>query len=353
MKRSLLLLLVGWVGWQGPALAQIMTENPKVGYVQSSQTKLHKIEITDKFTIAHCSFLTKNWAHCLSPTFIFICTNTRLVDRKTGNAYQLVSAKDIPMLDPDDTTNFSGPLVRHRAVYCNQQVNYTLYFQKLEPGITEIDLVEPPQDGYESPFSFFKVQINNPEVKKETPKPAKPEQVVAAKPKTQPAPQDKASVDKKKPAGTDPAKPKPKPEPKPARPDSGKVAAARPNTSFSSQPLNEGQTIRLQNLTFAQGKYDILASSYAELDHLVALMEENPRLEILLEGHTDNIGSPVENMKLSQERVKAVKNYLTQKGIGAERIQTKAYGSTKPLVTSGTAQERTANRRVELKVLKK
>jgi outer membrane protein OmpA-like peptidoglycan-associated protein len=346
MKRFLFLLLVGWVGWQGPAHAQIVTENPKVGYVQSPQTTLRRIEITNEFTIAHCSFLTKNMVHCFSPTFIFIGTDTRLVDRKTGQAYRLVKAKDIPMIDPADTMNQAAPLVRHRPVYCNQRADYVLYFQKLKPGITEIDLVEPPLDGYESPFSFFKVQINNPD---EEPKKValKPEPTLA---KNKPLPNpEKKSDQPKKPTLPTPAKP----EPKVARPDSAKAVAAQPNTSFSSQPLNEGQTIRLQNLTFAQGKYDILASSYAELDHLVALMQENPRLEILLEGHTDNIGSPVENMKLSQDRVRAVKNYLTQKGIGAERIQTKAYGSTKPLVTSGTAQERTANRRVELKVLKK
>jgi outer membrane protein OmpA-like peptidoglycan-associated protein len=125
------------------------------------------------------------------------------------------------------------------------------------------------------------------------------------------------------------------------------------NRDLFLSPLEVGQTIRLNNIFFPLGEYTLLKESFAELDQVATLMNENPAVEILLEGHTDIIGNPNDNMKLSENRVKAVKEYLVKKGITESRIQTKAYGGTKPIVTKGTDEDRKINRRVEFKILKK
>src|SRR5688572_13901500 len=92
----------------------------------------------------------------------------------------------------------------------------------------------------------------------------------------------------------------------------------------------KGQTIVLEDLIFAQGKSLIDPKSYAGLDEVAQMMKENSKIEIQLEGHTDNIGSPKANLSLSQDRVDAVKKYLVSKGINRSRIQTKAFGGTQP-----------------------
>jgi outer membrane protein OmpA-like peptidoglycan-associated protein len=119
------------------------------------------------------------------------------------------------------------------------------------------------------------------------------------------------------------------------------------------KPIEIGETIRLNNIYFPQGEATLLSASFAELDQLNKILQQNPTMEILIEGHTDIIGNPNDNMKLSEDRVRAVKDYLVKKGAVATRIQTKAYGGTKPIKTEGTDEERQINRRVEFKILKK
>jgi outer membrane protein OmpA-like peptidoglycan-associated protein len=114
----------------------------------------------------------------------------------------------------------------------------------------------------------------------------------------------------------------------------------------------KGQTIILNDLIFAQGKSVIDPKSYPGLDEVVQMMKENPKIEIQLEGHTDNVGSPKANLELSQERVDAVKKYIVSKGINKSRIQTKAFGGSQPLGNEMTPEARAKNRRVEMRILK-
>ena len=112
------------------------------------------------------------------------------------------------------------------------------------------------------------------------------------------------------------------------------------------------RTVRLNHLIFDMGKVVIKPVSFTELDELVAMMKANPKVEIQLEGHTDNQGSADANLKLSQDRVDAVKKYLSSKGINKDRIKTKAFGGTQPLSSEKTEEARALNRRVEMRVLK-
>jgi OOP family OmpA-OmpF porin len=113
-----------------------------------------------------------------------------------------------------------------------------------------------------------------------------------------------------------------------------------------------GQTMRLQHLIFAQGKSTIDPKSYGELDEVGQMMKENSKIVIQLEGHTDNQGSSKANLALSEDRVEAVKRYLVSKGIGKDRIKTKAFGGSQPLSNEMTQEARAMNRRVEMRVLK-
>lgn len=117
-------------------------------------------------------------------------------------------------------------------------------------------------------------------------------------------------------------------------------------------PLAVGDKITLKNIYFEVSKSDLLTASFAELNKLVTMMEDNPMMEIRLEGHTDIVGDPDANLELSQDRVDACETYLVKKGIPSARIQAVGYGDTRPIVKKGTDEERKVNRRVEFVVLK-
>lgn len=115
--------------------------------------------------------------------------------------------------------------------------------------------------------------------------------------------------------------------------------------------IAEIKIIPLKNVFFNTGKSDLLPASFAELDIQVDFLNSNPELKIEVSGHTDNVGTEASNQLLSQNRAKAVADYLIQKGIASTRISYKGYGSTKPITTNDTEDGRAKNRRVELKVL--
>ncbi len=117
-------------------------------------------------------------------------------------------------------------------------------------------------------------------------------------------------------------------------------------------PIEVGQTIRLNNIFFESGKYDLLAESMAELDRLVDLLIKNKKLEIVINGHTDNVGNDDYNLKLSQNRVESVMNYLILKGIDKTRLSAKGFGESKPISTNETEEGKANNRRVEFTITK-
>lgn len=112
-----------------------------------------------------------------------------------------------------------------------------------------------------------------------------------------------------------------------------------------------GQVLLLKNLIFEMSKAKINPDSYSELDLVVNMMNENKNMVIQLEGHTDYLGDAKQNMKLSEQRVKAVKDYLVEKKIHKNRIKTKAFGGTVPLSEDNTPQAHSLNRRVEVRIL--
>lgn len=128
------------------------------------------------------------------------------------------------------------------------------------------------------------------------------------------------------------------------------------------QKLEKGTQIVLRNIFFDLDKATLKAESTAELDRLHQLMIDNPKLEIELSGHTDTQGSAAYNQQLSENRAKAVVEYLVEKGIEAKRFQAKGYGEELPIILDAeiakiaSQEEKDAahanNRRTEIKVLK-
>ena len=87
-----------------------------------------------------------------------------------------------------------------------------------------------------------------------------------------------------------------------------------------------------------------------DINDLAKVMKDYPDLKVVIEGHTDNIGTAEYNKKLSQERADAVKKYLVEKGIDANRIKAQGFGDERPIASNDTEEGRQKNRRVEAAV---
>ena len=117
------------------------------------------------------------------------------------------------------------------------------------------------------------------------------------------------------------------------------------------QPIEPGAAIVLKNIFFDVNKYDLKPASISELDKVVLLLNDNPKLHIQISGHTDNVGQRAVNLQLSNNRAKSVTQYLISKGIQAGRLIAKGYGDTKPLASNDTESGKSLNRRTELNVV--
>jgi outer membrane protein OmpA-like peptidoglycan-associated protein len=114
--------------------------------------------------------------------------------------------------------------------------------------------------------------------------------------------------------------------------------------------IKTGRNLTLKNIFFETNMATLLPQSLVELDVLVALLSENPKLSIEVQGHTDNTGSETQNIVLSEARAKAVYHYLIEKNIDAERLQFKGYGQHKPIASNATPDGRQQNRRTSFVV---
>lgn len=118
------------------------------------------------------------------------------------------------------------------------------------------------------------------------------------------------------------------------------------------EPLATGNVITLQNVLFYKGTANFIEGSESELDLVTNMLKENPEVKIFLKGHTDNVGNPVLNIQLSQQRVEAVTEYLINQGISGERISGKGFGGSEPVADNSDEETRKLNRRVEFEVIR-
>lgn len=117
-------------------------------------------------------------------------------------------------------------------------------------------------------------------------------------------------------------------------------------------PIEENATISLNNIFFDFDNASLKSESFPELNRIVTLMNERRTMQVEIAGHTDKLGPDDYNMKLSERRAKSVTNYLVEKGIAQERINTTFFGETKPIDTTNTKVGNSKNRRVEFKIVK-
>ncbi len=118
------------------------------------------------------------------------------------------------------------------------------------------------------------------------------------------------------------------------------------------QPIKYGNKTILKNVFFATNSYTLKKTSNTELDKLVEFMTQNKNVKIELGGHTDNKGSKKHNSKLSENRAKAVRNYLIKAGIASSRMTYKGYADSLPIDDNNTATGRANNRRTEFMIIK-
>lgn len=120
-----------------------------------------------------------------------------------------------------------------------------------------------------------------------------------------------------------------------------------PTDGYETFETEVNQATKLEGINFSFNSSSIEPGSEDALMRVYYTLTENPTMQIEIQGHTDNVGDESVNLRLSQERADAVKQFLVQKGIASNRIQTKGLGSSNPIATNDTEAGRAQNRRIE------
>src|SRR5690606_19068196 len=107
-----------------------------------------------------------------------------------------------------------------------------------------------------------------------------------------------------------------------------------------------------RTILFNSGKATFKDETLPVLSNMLAIFKEYPQARFSIEGHTDSDGSNALNQTLSENRAAAVKNFLIENGIAADRLMSTGYGETKPIASNKTAKGKAQNRRVEIKLIK-
>ena len=127
------------------------------------------------------------------------------------------------------------------------------------------------------------------------------------------------------------------------------------DTLFIKEPTNDEVRKAMlrasDHLEFEYDKAIILKGSYGDLESLTNLLLVRDELKITLEGHTDSNGTEEYNMRLSENRVESVKDFLVANGVDARRIKTAYYGETRPIADNKTEEGRAQNRRVHMEII--
>jgi outer membrane protein OmpA-like peptidoglycan-associated protein len=118
--------------------------------------------------------------------------------------------------------------------------------------------------------------------------------------------------------------------------------------ALKTQQTDRGLVLTLGDVLFETGKADLRPGALRNLYPLVTFLQKYPERRVLIEGHTDSVGSEAYNLDLSQRRADAVRDFLLQNGVNAAQLTTRGYGKASPVASNDTAEGRQQNRRVEL-----
>ena len=106
-----------------------------------------------------------------------------------------------------------------------------------------------------------------------------------------------------------------------------------------------------QQVHFATAKFRVLPDSFPLLNQVAQVLSDFPKMRVSVEGHTDSVGGEAMNMRLSQRRAEAVRDYLVSKGVSPDRLEAIGFGPTKPIASNKTARGKAQNRRTEFRVV--
>lgn len=118
---------------------------------------------------------------------------------------------------------------------------------------------------------------------------------------------------------------------------------------FMPEHVEMGKTYVLNHIQFEFDSYRLKHSSFETLDDLVHWLEEHPKVNVILSGHTDDVGGAGYNLTLSKNRAGSVAAYLVSRGIAQTRIERNGYGESRPVAEGTTEHARSLNRRVEVR----
>jgi outer membrane protein OmpA-like peptidoglycan-associated protein len=122
-------------------------------------------------------------------------------------------------------------------------------------------------------------------------------------------------------------------------------------SDLKAKQTERGIVLTIGDVLFATAKADLSSDALRSVDKLADFLQKYPSRNVLIEGHTDSVGSEEYNLTLSERRADSVKESLTSRGIGSERIATKGYGKNYPVASNDTAAGKQQNRRVEVIIL--
>lgn len=131
-----------------------------------------------------------------------------------------------------------------------------------------------------------------------------------------------------------------------ARMESQKLA--RQIAELNAQNTERGLVVTLGDVLFSTGQYVIVGANDSNLGKLAVFLKEYEDRTVMIEGHTDNVGSDSSNMVLSQNRADAVRKYLIDEGVAAQRVTAIGRGEDSPISSNDTDTGRQQNRRVEV-----
>jgi len=119
------------------------------------------------------------------------------------------------------------------------------------------------------------------------------------------------------------------------------------------KPIELNESYRINDIYFGFNSSDLSPESRAVLDQLIEFLQENPSIEIEIQGHTDNIGHDADNLKLSASRARSVYDYLVESKTEAARLTYKGFGESMPVATNDTEEGRAKNRRTVFVITRK
>ena len=122
---------------------------------------------------------------------------------------------------------------------------------------------------------------------------------------------------------------------------------------FEIKKVKIGQAYKIDDIFFATNEYYLTKDAERIIDKFYIFLNENPGIELEIQGHTDNVGQDDANLILSDNRAKSVYSYLIEKGISASRMTAKGYGETIPVDDNTTYSGRAKNRRTVFVIKKK